>query len=282
MLYRILSSLGKYIGKPPGYERFVRLFFPPQKIRGRPIQLLALRDEPLVLADPRTPLGWHLLFFGNYEPELRSFFRNLLQPGFVAVDVGANIGWHTLLMAQCVGAQGRIIAFEPNPWVRDRLVHHIALNRLQQVEVLPYALSDTAGLVKFVGPPAGDPRSGDGYLVPASGAGSTDCIEVEATPFDALLGRLALARLDLMKIDVEGFEWCVLRGCEQAIAKFRPHVVFEFNREYIARCNASSEQFSEFFRRHRYELFVATRSGLEALGPGKWPGSANLWAVPLP
>ena len=256
---------------------------------------------------PRHLSAGILLLFGSYEPELRSCFQNFLRPGFVAVDVGANVGWHTLLMAKCVGDQGRVIAFEPNPSVRERLEFHVSLNRFRQVEVLPYALSDREGLVQFNAPPVDDPHCGDGCLLSASmpgispgernGAshrpaasavpltgmpGTTHQIEVKATPLDALLDRLALSRLDLMKMDVEGFEWSALSGSTQTIERFRPHIVFEFNREYIVRCNGSREQLSDFFTQHRYQLFIATRWGLEAVVADAWPDSANFWAVPRP
>ncbi len=282
MLYRILNVIGRYVGKPPGYERLVRLFCPPEAVRGRPVELLALRDEPLIMANPRTQLGWKLLLFGDYEPELRAYFRNFLRPGFVVVDVGANIGWHTLLMAQRVGDQGRVIAFEPNPSVRLTLQYHVSLNRFRQVEILPYALSDRAGHVQFNAPPADGPHDGDGCLVNVPMAGMTDRVEVEATPFDALLDRLLLTRLDLIKLDVEGFEWPALRGCELAITRFRPHIVFEFIREYLVRGGGSQQQFVDFFRRHRYQLFIATRWGLVAAQDGAWPDAVDIWAVPLP
>lgn len=236
IFFRLLSFIGPYIGKPPGYERFVRLFCPPEKIRNRPVQLLALRDEPLFLADTQTPLDWHLLFFGSYEPELRRHFRNFLRPGFVAVDVGANVGWHTLLMAQRVGESVRVIAFEPNTSVRGRLLHHVTLNRFCQVEILPYALSDQAGRAKFNAPPVDDPGCGDGHLAPIAEMETIQVVEVETVPLDALVDQLSFTRLDLIKIDVEGFEWPVLRGSEQTITKFRPHIIFEFNSEYIKRC----------------------------------------------
>lgn len=307
IFFRILSAIGKRIGKPTGWERFVRLWCSPESIRGRPAQLIALRDEPLIIADPKTPLGWNLLLFGSYEPELRACFQNFLRPGFVAVDVGANVGWHTLLMAKCVGDQGRVIAFEPNPSVRERLEFHVSLNRFRQVEVLPYALSDREGIVQFTAPPVDDPRCGDGCMLPTStssispseqnGAsyrpaasavaltgisGTAHQIEVKATPLDALLDRLALSRLDLIKMDIEGFEWLALNGSTRAIEQFRPHIVFEFDREYIARCNGSREQFSDFLAKHRYQLFVATHWGLDAVEANAWPNSANFWAVPRP
>ena len=195
VLYRALTFAARYVGKPRGYERLVRRLIPPELVGDRPPRLVGLRGEPLILADPRTPLGWNLLFFGTYEPELRNYFRSVLQAGFVAVDVGANVGWHTLLMAQCVGDRGRVLAFEPNPSVRDRLQFHVSLNRLSQVDVLPFALTNRAERLPFNAPAVDDSRAGDGCLMPEGPARTPGAVDVDATSLDALLPRLELARL---------------------------------------------------------------------------------------
>jgi FkbM family methyltransferase len=281
VLYRALTFAGKYVGKPRGYERLVRRLVPPEFVGDRPPQLVGLRGEPLILADPRTPLGWNLLFFGTYEPELRAYFQSVLGEGFVAVDMGANVGWHTLLMAQCVGPGGRVIAFEPNPSVRDRLRFHVSLNRLPQVDVYPFAMTDRAERLPFNAPAVDDPHAGDGCLV-SGPAATQDAVDVEATSFDALLPTFELDRLDLIKIDVEGFEWPALQGSEQAIVTFRPLVIFEFIREYLERGSGTERDLQDFFTRHRYRVFVFKRRGLEPLEGKRWPEAANLCAVPLP
>jgi len=281
VLYRALTFAARYVGKPPGYERLVRRLIPPGFVGDRPPQLVSLRGEPLILADPRTPLGWNLLFFGTYEPELRDYFRSVLRAGGVAVDVGANVGWHTLLMAQCVGDRGRVLAFEPNPSVRDRLRFHVSLNRLSQVDVFPFALTDRAERLPFNAPAVDDAHAGDGCLMVEGPARTPGSVDVDATPFDALLPRLELARLDLIKIDVEGFEWPALRGAEQAIATFRPHVIFEFIREYLERGGGTETDLQDFFSRHRYRVYVFSRRGLELPRGNQWPEAANLCAVPL-
>src|SRR6266404_5658147 len=97
----ILSWIGNRIGKPPGWERIVRMFVSPEKCRGWP-EVCLVRDGAVFLAQPGVPVGWHVVFFGTYEPELREIFRAVLPTGGVAIDIGANVGWHTLLMARLV------------------------------------------------------------------------------------------------------------------------------------------------------------------------------------
>ncbi len=70
-------------------------------------------------------LWWHIGFFRSYEPELRDIIRIVLPPGGVAIDVGANVGWHTRLMAKLLGPHGRVLAMKPNRSVREHLLRNI-------------------------------------------------------------------------------------------------------------------------------------------------------------
>lgn len=275
----LLAWIGRRIGKPPGWERVVRTLAPPEKCVAMR-DLCVIRDGLMFVAQPSVPLGWHVAFFGTYEPELREVFRTVLPADGVAVDVGANVGWHTLLMGALVGPGGRVLAAEANSSVRSRLEENLALNKLSQVEVLPFALSDADGVLDFFGPDARDPWSGNGYVVSGDMAGRADTTRVEARRLDSLVTSAKIDRLDLVKIDVEGFEWRVLEGAEQSIAAFRPHIVFEYNAEYAARGNGRPELFEAFFARHGYRLFAIGRNWAESVEMKSWPACADVWAIP--
>ena len=239
-----------------------------------------MRDGIIFVAQPSVPLGWHVAFFGTYEPEVREIFRALLPVGGVAVDVGANVGWHTLLMARLVGEGGHVLAVEPNPSVRACLQENLNLNRFRHVEVVPDALADADGTAEFIAPEADNPGAGDGHVVCATEIGERQVIGVETRRLDTILSAMLVERLDLIKIDVEGFEWPVLMGGEQTIARFRPHVVFEYVEEYSARGRGTPQVLEDFFRKHRYRLFAVGRNWAEAVESSRWPRAANLWAVP--
>jgi FkbM family methyltransferase len=277
---QLLAWLGNLVGKPPGFERIVRWFASPEKCGDLP-ELCLLRDGLVFLARPAVQVDWQVVFFGTYEPELRTVFRTVLPAGGVALDIGANVGWHTLLMASLVGASGRVLAVEANPAVRQRLHNNLSLNRFRQVEVVPCALADTEGMMEFYAPPADDPDSGNGHVVAPGPAGRTGTIRVEARRLDAIVAAAGIGRLDLIKIDVEGFEWPVLRGGEETIAKFRPHVVFEYNAEYASRGGGTPGLMAEFFRTYRYRLFAIGRNWAEAIEGELWPRCADIWAVPV-
>jgi FkbM family methyltransferase len=255
------------------------MFAPPEKCRGM-AEVCVVRDGIVFVAQPAVPVGWHVAFFGTYEPELREIFRAVLPMGGVAIDIGANVGWHTLLMARLVGPGGRVLAAEANPSVRSRLQDNLNLNRFEQAEVIPYAIADTEGVVEFYGPEADDADSGNGHIVTDGAGAKRGIIRVETRRLDTIASMAKIDRLDLIKIDVEGFEWSVLQGGEVTIAKFRPHIVFEYDANYASRGAANPALIHAFFRKHNYNLYSIGRSWAEAVGPGNWPGCANIWATP--
>jgi FkbM family methyltransferase len=276
----LLAWLGSRLGKPPGFERVVRFLAPPESCAKLP-EVCLVRDGSLFLTKLALPLGWHIGFFGSYEPELRDIMRAVLPVGGTAVDVGANAGWHTLLMARLVGPGGRVLAVEPNPSVRQHLLRNLAINAVTQVEVDGAALAEAAGTLNFVAPAADDPASASGHVV-SNGLAPAEAIRVVASTLDALVADKKLDRIDLLKIDAEGFEWPILQGAERSIARFRPAIIFEFDRAYAARGSDSGSLFAEFFRRHRYRLFAVGRNWSELIDASAWPANANIFASPTP
>src|SRR5947207_555982 len=95
----LLAWLGSRIGKPPGFERLARRLVPMERCAGLP-EICLVRDGMLFTSRLGAPIGWHVALFGTYEPELREIMRALLPLRGVAIDIGANVGWHALLMSQ--------------------------------------------------------------------------------------------------------------------------------------------------------------------------------------
>jgi glycogen synthase len=162
-----------------------------------------------------------LVAHGVYEPPFTNFLMRRLEPGMTVVDVGANIGLHTILMASWVGPEGRVIAYEPNPDVAGLLRENVALNWFNdRVSVRELAASDRAGALRFHVTERFMGNSsllehGESYFREAP-MDSTRTIEVQAEPLDALADSLPRA-IDLVKIDAEGGEPLVLAGMARAL-----------------------------------------------------------------
>jgi FkbM family methyltransferase len=135
-----------------------------------------------------------------------------------AIDVGANIGYHTLRMARSVGPDGRVIAIEPAPRAVARLRRNLTLNEFRNVEVAVAALGDhDAELAEL--------QLQSSY--PLSGRSGAERVLVRVARLDTLVLERQLSRVDLVKIDVDGQEAKVLRGARGTLERFRPVLFFE-------------------------------------------------------
>jgi FkbM family methyltransferase len=198
--------------------------------------LLALKREPEIAiwrgagrvrmpADMRYTTVSAYLLRDWAEPELHELGQ-LLQPGDVFVDVGANIGLYAVKAAELVGKQGRVIALEPGREVHRRLENNIALNGYGQVELIRGAASDSEGEADLFHTELGnDPQAFS--LIPSSLAKKSETVKIHR--LDTLVRDRGLARLDLIKIDVEGAEPKVLAGCSEILATLKPAILFEAN-----------------------------------------------------
>jgi FkbM family methyltransferase len=164
--------------------------------------------------DLRNYIDW-MIYTGCYEPLNTHRFRSILQRGMTVVDAGANIGYFSLLSAQIVGPGGRVIAIEPMPANRDVLGRAIAENALTQITLVAEAIGDAPG--------TGSLHQADQSEFPnrtasmASDASGGQRLEVRIRTLDELLESLGVEHVDLLKIDVDGFEWKVLQGAAQSL-----------------------------------------------------------------
>jgi FkbM family methyltransferase len=275
----ILSRIGNWVGKPPGFERVMHFLVPPEKCASLPEECV-LREGSLFVTRLHLPIEWHIRLFGSYEPELREIMRTVLAPQAVAIDVGANTGWHTLLMARLVGPHGRVLAIEPNPSVRENLARNTRLNQLTQVEIIGCAFGETPGTLDFLALDANDSASASAHVVWTDNARS-GAIRVDASTLDGVAAERQLSRIDLIKIDAEGYEWPILQGAEKSIARFHPPIVFEFDETYAVRGKETPALLCAFFRRYGYRLFSVGRKCVELIDERSWPQNANIFAKPV-
>jgi FkbM family methyltransferase len=288
MIDEALARIGQVIGKPPGWERIVRAIAPPQRYANAGLDLVRQSDGYVFPIDRGTLIGWSIHFFGAYEPEVRAEIRRRLRPGDAAIDVGANAGWHTLLMASRVGAGGRVIAVEPNRSSRERLEHAVAINRLANVRVDRRALADREGTRTFDAPPAGDVWDGAGRLTDDAGVRlkphtstetTSDRTTVTVTTIDALAAEHSLDRVALIKIDVEGWEPAVLRGAANVLRTSRPALIFEYDPAYIGRSRSSANELTAWLRSFGYQLHVMRPRGAPQRVSGLARTATNVLAL---
>jgi FkbM family methyltransferase len=171
------------------------------------------------------PVAFHLLVDGVYEPELAHFILERLPAGGTFVDVGANVGAFTIPAVKRVGTSGIVLSVEASPGVFPYLEENIRANQTGNVRLKHCAASDCYGDgVPFYEAPAD--HFGMGSMAPQFNASP---VLVPSRPLDHLLAEEGVTHVDVLKVDVEGFEAQVFQGARCLLTSDRPPVVvFEF------------------------------------------------------
>jgi FkbM family methyltransferase len=190
-------------------------------VRRRLHPLVTVRvDDFRLTVDLRDRGLGRMLYLGeDHEPEHRALMRHLSLDGGVCVDVGANIGLHTIPLSRLVGPAGRVFAFEPDPHNFRLLEANLRLNDARNVTVRQCALGDTDGVCRL----ARNPRNyGDSRVTSELPAWASH--EVPMTTLDEALPELPAGAIRFVKMDVQGSECRVLRGMRATLAR-HPGVV---------------------------------------------------------
>lgn len=170
--------------------------------------------------DLRDMIQGRIYYTGVWEPSLTAFVESHLRPGDTFIDIGANIGYFSLLASRIVGPTGAVIALEASPGIADRLAANVRLNGAGNVRVMNVAASDREGTIDlFRGPPG---NLGSSSVV--STRGGTLEARVPCAPVSAVVTPPELARARIIKIDVEGHELPVLTDLLRSSDRLHPDV----------------------------------------------------------
>ena len=197
------------------------------------------------------------IFMGCYEPVNTFLFKQILRPGGTAVDVGANIGYFTLLAASLVGESGRVIAAEAHPRNFEILAAAVERNGLKQVRPVNLGLSDENGSGQIIMADQKEYANRTASMVPQSGlTGPT----IQLRTLDECLPEWGIDVVDLLKIDVDGFETKVVRGGAKSLASGRiRNVIVEFDERWLSASGSSVDELTSLlhaagFREARHRI----------------------------
>jgi FkbM family methyltransferase len=207
----------------------------------RPIRYRDARVLGGRMAGARINLGGSFLRYltGDAEPEVQQTLSELLSPAQVVYDVGANIGFFTLLCARLVGPGGSVYAFEPMPRNAATLRHNLALNGIDNVVVVEQALADSSGTAELLlshwsAFHSLDVEGAAKRAHPAPGSGQR--IRVPTVTLDEFIAQQRAPAPDLVKLDVEGAELLALAGMRETLLSAQPLLLCELhgtNRAYV-------------------------------------------------
>jgi FkbM family methyltransferase len=179
-----------------------------------PLMPLRILTGPLAGRKWLSTAAPHGCWIGTYERELQQLLVRTLRPGQVMWDVGANVGFFTLLAATRVGRQGCVVAIEPLARNLELLRQHLELNRIANVTIVANAVADVAGTDRF----------GTGRSPSMGHLGALGGVEVSVTTVDELLTS-GLPAPHVIKMDIEGAESRAIAGAARTLRQHRPLLV---------------------------------------------------------
>ncbi len=269
-----LPRLGRFLKKPWS-----------EKVRSLTVRWVRVMPLPV-----RLPFGvWWLaeddwlgraILCGGLENAERSVVEHILQPGMNVLDIGAHHGLYSLLASRKVGAGGRVLAFEPSPRERRKLLRHLRLNRCTNVQVEACALGSTPGESDlFV---VDSFNTGCNSLRPPDTPESTQRLRVPVLTLDGCLQRLKMERVDFVKLDVEGGEMEVLKGATGLLARRpRPLLLCEVQEIRTRPWGYAAREIIEFLRSRGYHWFAPQPEGsLKPVPADQVEFDGNFVAVP--
>jgi FkbM family methyltransferase len=211
-----------------------------------------------MIIDPETFFS-QAYVLGSYEPHVVRYLKKILRPGMTCIDAGANIGYFTLLMARLVEPGGRVISFEPTQYSFNLLKENIRLNRLSSVTPEQIALFDHEGILEFhEGPPGFDVYNSAGEITHPSAVNQPFIPRsIRCTSIDAYLNTHHIGEVDVIKLDVEGAEFLVLKGLETTLqANSQAKLIFECADQTTRGFGYSARDLGTWFLERGWQLAV--------------------------
>jgi len=190
------------------------------KIMRLPLRLIPRQAVVPILQGPLRGKKWivgsgnHGYWLGSYEIGKRALFVRSIPAGGVVYDLGANVGYYTLLASVLTGPRGKVFAFEPLPRNLEYLRRHLSLNRIENAAVIEAAVADRSGTVRF----EQDASTSKGRI------GAEGGLEARSIALDERIDEGKLPRPDVLKIDIEGAELLALQGVRKALANSHPMI----------------------------------------------------------
>jgi len=208
--------------------------------------------------DLREGIDFSIWLLGSFEPKTIRCYSAIIKPGDTVLDIGANIGAHTVPIAELVGENGRVIAFEPTDYAFSKLCKNVAANPklAGRVKCLQTMLIDS---IDGTTPPPlysswplaqehGLHAEHRGKLMSTNGA--------SATTLDTALDALSPDRVDCVKVDIDGFECQMLRGASKCLSRWHPVLVMELSPYVLDEQGDSVEELLRILVEHGYSIYT--------------------------
>lgn len=239
----ILVSLSRNID----YGRFITKLIPEPKYYKRGSIRQVKRNGITYQLDISDMVDWYI-YFGFKQRGLQELF-NHIKPGFNVIDVGSNVGLVTLNAAKLISNKGVVHSFEPDPFNFDRLISNIELNQFKNINPNKLGLGDYPG--EFSLGTVNEYNLGMNRILSRDDL-DPQAQKIQVTTLDLFLSEKGLHKIEVIKIDVEGFEMKVLRGASQCIEKYHPTLFIEIDDKYLKDQGDSARELVSFIEDYGY------------------------------
>ncbi len=216
-----------------------------------------LPDKFYMQLNPTEHIQQQLFWYGYYEKSLGDVLKNIIKPGDVFLDIGANIGYFSLLIANNVPT-AKVISFEPVREIFESLKGNIAINNIKNVTAFNAAIGELkeekelfiSGL---------DNLGMSSFQQPENFSGKKETVQV--LTIDEWFERAGLAKIDVVKLDVEGSELPALKGMKEILQNFKPIVIVEINPETLSMFGLAPDDIYNYLSKFNFDSFLIAETG---------------------
>jgi len=195
-----------------------------------------------------------IYFLGHYERKITDLVFRTIKPGDTFLDIGANVGYYSILAGHLVGPTGSVHSFEPIPWIFSELEGNVTLNSLNNVHLNQIAVSDTPGPLTIHLPGPGNSGLGSSIQRPPP-YHSGQTVECEAERLDNYLKENDVQNIKLIKMDIEGAEFLAMRGMTETFSRTpAPNVICEADEDLLGNPGFSVGDLARFMTDFGYQV----------------------------
>lgn len=194
------------------------------------LRLVKTKDDHDILVNPNDIyIGRNLISYGEWEPDIRNLLQKIVTPGMKTLDVGANIGAHTLLLSKLVGENGKVYAFEPNKINHDMLLFSAIYNRCFNIDIYQYGCDDKESVLYMENKWSNqDKEENYGCIVLKDTPYGENDVKIQSITIDSLN-----IEIDFAKVDAEYMEKQVINGMRKTIERCKPIIIVEIHPDEI-------------------------------------------------
>jgi FkbM family methyltransferase len=251
MFYKLLNVYTRNFSFP---HRGLKYFLKAANLLGIADKIYKKRfhDDFYMLLNPTEHIQQQLFWYGYYEKELGDLLKKTIKPGDVFLDLGANIGYFSLLVANN-SPSVKVISFEPVAGLFQNMNDNISLNNIKNISTVNAAVGEISGEEElFVSAP--DNLGMSSFQQPENYSGKKEIVKVVA--IDDWFKTSRLPKIDVIKLDIEGSELGALMGMKEVLQKEKPILIVEVNPETLSMFNLKPSDIYDYLKQLNFEGFL--------------------------